>query len=67
MTNEEQEKIWNAYCSKFGDAPTHPPLDLGHILLTSDEHYAYMQAAIDANEPIDWYKIFPPLPEDALS
>ena len=67
MTHEEYDKVWDAYYAKFGVFPSHPPLHLGHICLSPEEDAAYMKAAIEADQPIDWYAIFPPLPEGAVS
>lgn len=67
MTRDEFANVCNAYFAKFGSDPGHPPLDLGHHNLTREQDAAYMQAAIDAGKPINWYDIFPPLPEGCLS
>jgi len=67
VTNEEFDAIFRSYFEKFGEFPTMVPLDLGHANLTMEEDAAYMQAAIDSGKPIDWYAIFPPLPEGCLS
>lgn len=67
MTEEEYDAVMDAYWAKFGNLPMSVPCDLGRINLTMEQDAAYMQAAIDAGKPINWYDIFPPLPEGCLS
>ncbi len=67
MTHDEFAAVCNTYFAKFGVDPGHPPLDLGHHNLTTEQYAAYMQTAIDAGKPINWHDIFPPLPEGAYS
>lgn len=67
MTRDEFAVVCNAYIAKFGSDPGHPPLDLGHANLKLEQLAAHMQTAIDTGEPINWYVIYPPLPEGSLS
>lgn len=67
MTDEQYDAITKIYWEKFGNLPISVPCDLGRINLTLEQYAAYMQAAIDAGKPVNWYDIFPPLPEGCLS
>ena len=67
ITREDYIAVCTAYEEKFGDMPSMPPLDLGRASLSLEQDAAYMQAAIDAGKPINWYDIFPPLPEGCWS
>lgn len=57
MTREDEQKICNDYCNKFGEGFNFPPLDFGYGIVTIDQLYEYAKAAIESGKPINWRDI----------
>jgi hypothetical protein len=67
MTRNEYFAALDAYEKRFGFLPAEVPLDLGHVSMTREEEVKHIEKAIKAGKPIDWYQVFPPMPDGALS